>query len=75
MTRYGPRDYTKRAETGATAKATPDTVVRPERCPSCHGRTIDTLAKVITVTTTWRCRGCEHMWSIATLNPGAGRQR
>ena len=74
MNRYGAREYTERAETGATPKATPNTVARPDECPSCHGRTIDTLAKVITVTTTWRCRGCEHTWSIATLNFASGRQ-
>lgn len=73
MTRYGSRYYTEQAETHAPAKPMSDTVVRPDVCPSCRGRVIDTLAKVITVTTAWRCRGCEHTWSIGTRG-AAGRE-
>jgi len=36
----------------------PGDVTRPTRCPFCNGKIIDTLAKVITVTTFWRCREC-----------------
>jgi ribosomal protein L37AE/L43A len=75
MNHYHPRYYTERAETRAMAKAAPDTVAQPDRCPSCQGRVIDTLAKVITATTTWRCRGCEHTWSIATRNATSGFHR
>jgi len=38
---------------------------RPATCPSCQGRVIDTLAKVITAETRWRCRGCDHTWTGA----------
>lgn len=75
MNRYDPRGYAERAETGEMAKATPETIARPDRCPSCQGRVIDTLAKVITVTTTWRCRACEHTWSIAMRNAASGSHR
>ena len=40
-------------------------VTRPTNCPSCQGRVIDTLAKVITPATCWRCRGCDHTWTLA----------
>jgi transposase-like protein len=40
-------------------------VPRPERCPFCKGRRIDTLAKIITVNTSWRCRQCDRTWTIA----------
>ena len=40
-------------------------VTRPANCPSCNGRAIDTLARVITPQTCWRCRGCEHTWTLA----------
>ena len=42
-----------------------ETVARPTACPFCNGRKFDTLAKVITVTTTWRCRECDGTWTIA----------
>ena len=42
-----------------------ETVARPTVCPFCKGRIIDTLAKVITVNTTWRCRECDGTWTIA----------
>lgn len=47
------------------------TVERPTACPFCHGKVFDTLAKVITVTTFWRCRQCEGTWTIASLAPPA----
>jgi len=46
---------------GAPVEAAP---ARPETCPSCGGRVIDTLARVITPSTCWRCRVCEHTWTI-----------
>jgi len=45
----------------------PETVTRPTECPFCKGKAIDTLAKVLTVRTMWRCRKCEQTWTIATL--------
>jgi len=44
-----------------------DAVKKPTMCPFCKGTIIDTLAKVITVTTFWRCRECEGTWTIASL--------
>lgn len=46
-----------------------ETVIRPTTCPYCEGRVIDTLAKVITVATLWRCRECDGTWTIATQRP------
>ena len=43
------------------------TVARPTACPKCNGGIIDTLAKVITPTTCWRCRECEATWTIESL--------
>lgn len=40
-------------------------VSRPTTCPSCEGRAIDTLAKVVTAATRWRCRACDHTWTVA----------
>lgn len=50
-------------------------VTRPSECPFCHGGAVDTLAKVITVTTYWRCRTCEGTWTIASraASPVRGR--
>ena len=42
------------------------TIPRPSLCPFCGSRAVDTLAKVITVTTYWRCRGCDKTWTIAS---------
>jgi len=42
-------------------------VARPSVCPSCKGKIIDTLAKVLTETTVWRCRECDRTWTIASL--------
>jgi ribosomal protein L37AE/L43A len=46
-----------------------DSATRPTMCPFCQGKVFDTLAKVITVTTLWRCRECEETWTIAR-HPG-----
>jgi ribosomal protein L37AE/L43A len=48
-------------------------VARPTMCPFCKFRAIDTLAKVITATTFWRCRGCERTWTIASLRPSSSQ--
>lgn len=51
-------------------------LVRPSQCPSCHGRDVDTLAKTITLSTSWRCRSCEKTWTIGSLaSPVHGRLR
>jgi ribosomal protein L37AE/L43A len=50
-------------------------VARPTECPECRGKMIDTLAKVITVDTCWRCRQCEATWTIASLAISTGRGR
>jgi len=39
---------------------------RPTNCPFCQARTVDTFAKVITVTTFWRCLTCGGTWTIAS---------
>jgi len=39
-------------------------VKRPAACPSCESKTVDTLAKVYTETTVWRCRQCDETWTI-----------
>ena len=44
-----------------------DPVTRPEMCPFCKGKIIDTLAKVITASTVWRCRTCDETWTLASL--------
>ena len=48
-------------------------VARPTMCPFCKHRAVDTLAKVITETTFWRCRGCERTWTIASMRPSSSR--
>ena len=48
-------------------------ITRPTMCPFCKGKVVDTLAKVITEKTFWRCRGCEKTWTIASL-PSSGRR-
>jgi ribosomal protein L37AE/L43A len=50
-----------------------ENVARPGVCPFCKGRIIDTLAKVITVTTVWRCRECDQTWTIAGLRASSTR--
>ena len=51
------------------------TVARPTECPFCNGKAFDTLAKVITVRTFWRCRECEATWTIASLTASLARSR
>jgi len=46
-----------------------DNVTRPARCPFCNGTVLDTLARVITVNSMWRCRHCEKTWTIKSLRP------
>jgi ribosomal protein L37AE/L43A len=48
-----------------------EVVTRPSNCPFCQGRAVDTLAKVITAATTWRCRTCEQTWTIASRKTAA----
>lgn len=43
-----------------------EVVTRPVVCPFCRSKIIDTLAKVVTLTTLWRCRRCEGTWTIAS---------
>jgi len=42
-------------------------VLRPTMCPFCKSRSVDTLARQITVRTLWRCRKCESTWAIDKL--------
>ena len=42
-------------------------VERPKICPFCNGKIIDTLAKVFTETTFWRCRECDGTWTVKSL--------
>ena len=44
-----------------------EAATRPTTCPFCQGKAVDTLAKVITVTTFWRCRTCSGTWTIAGM--------
>lgn len=48
-------------------------VARPAMCPFCKSKSIGTLAKVITVTSFWRCRQCEGTWTIASLASSSAR--
>lgn len=56
-----------------------EAVARPTTCPFCQGKVIDTLAKVITPLSLWRCRKCEGTWTLASRGgpsnrpPSAGR--
>ena len=50
-------------------------VTRPSVCPFCKGKVVDTLAKIITETTFWRCRQCDGTWTIASLAASAPRIR
>ena len=56
-------------------RAVTETVVRPSACPFCGSNRFDTLAKVITVNTWWRCRECEATWSIASQQAASPRTR
>jgi ribosomal protein L37AE/L43A len=42
-------------------------VRRPDRCPFCHSKAVDTLAKQITAATSWRCKQCGEVWNVARL--------
>jgi ribosomal protein L37AE/L43A len=42
-------------------------------CPFCNRKVIDTLAKVINVTTFWRCKLCDGTWTIASLAASQAR--
>ena len=53
----------------------PEPAARPTACPFCNSNRFDTLAKVITVNTWWRCRECEGTWSIASQQAAAPRAR
>jgi hypothetical protein len=72
---WDPHSDTERTKTSAARNESPDTVARPDSCPSCQGKVIDTLAKVVTVTTTWRCCKCAHTWTLASLGTAALRHR
>ena len=50
-----------------------EVVKRPTTCPFCKGKIIDTLAKVVTATTFWRCLECDKTWTIAGLRPSSVR--
>jgi ribosomal protein L37AE/L43A len=49
--------------------------VRPSACPFCKGKVIDTLAKVVTESTVWRCRACDETWTIASVRRSPTRLR
>jgi transposase-like protein len=49
-------------------------VPRPTHCPYCKGTIIDTLAKIITPSTFWRCLNCQRTWTIASLEAVAARR-
>ena len=51
-----------------------ETVKRPAACPSCKGAKIDTLAKVITAETAWRCRECHRVWTIGSARTSSMRK-
>lgn len=43
-----------------------DIVKRPTECPFCNGKVIDTLARVFTADTAWRCRECDRTWTMTS---------
>jgi hypothetical protein len=51
--------------------AQPEAATRPTMCPFCKGDIIDTLAKVFTVKTLWRCLQCDRTWTISSLKASA----
>ncbi len=51
----------------------PSVVTRPAACPFCRSKIIDTLAKVISAKTLWRCRACDGTWTIASRATPAAR--
>ena len=46
-----------------TAHSAATDVFRPARCPDCGARALDTLAKIITADTYWRCVTCGLVWN------------
>jgi len=46
-----------------TAHSADTGILRPVKCPDCGSRAIDTLAKVITADTYWRCVTCGLVWN------------
>ena len=53
----------------------PETTMRPEACPECHSKIIETLAKVLNANSLWRCRSCEATWTIASQTAAGPRPR
>jgi len=51
------------------------TVVKPAACPFCNGKIIDTLAKVLTTRTMWRCLNCQETWTMESLAASRPRPR
>lgn len=51
------------------------TVVKPTSCPFCNGKIIDTLAKVLTTRTMWRCLSCQGTWTLDSLAASRPRPR
>lgn len=49
-------------------------VLRPATCPFCKGRGVDTLAKIVTAKTLWRCRVCEQTWTIESVTASPTRR-
>jgi ribosomal protein L37AE/L43A len=49
-----------------TSEAT--SVSPPEACPFCHSKAVETVAKVITPSTYWRCQTCGEIWHPARLD-------
>ena len=52
-----------------------EAVKRPTVCPFCKGKVVDTLAKVITATTYWRCLSCDKTWTLASVAASPARFR
>ena len=42
-------------------------VHRPGAWPYCTSKAVETLAKELTLNTMWRCRACDHAWTIAQV--------
>ena len=50
-------------------------VARPTVCPFCKSKAVDTLGRIFTVKTLWRCRQCEETWTIASVAASLPRPR
>jgi transposase-like protein len=57
----------------ANSQSPPD-ATRPTVCPFCKGKIIDTLAKVISPTTMWRCRECDQTWTLQSQKAASTRR-